>query len=75
MTMTLLVLETMASVQRNKTAAVVPQPLKDSDEHINTALDCKTRICFKLIPVLNNELKVKCCQIQVKRAMTDASQH
>lgn len=56
--MTLLRLETMTFVQRNNTAAVVPQPLKDSDEHITTTLDCKTHICFKLIPVLNNEVKV-----------------
>jgi len=56
--MTFLVLETMASVQRNETAAVVPQPLKDTDEHTDTALDCKTYICFKLIVVLNNGVQV-----------------
>lgn len=56
--MTLLFLEMMASVQRNKAAAVVLQPFKDSDEHSNSNLDYKTHICFKLLPVLNTEVRV-----------------
>lgn len=58
MTMTLLFLEMMASVQRNKAAAVVLQPFKDSSEHTDSNLDCKTHICFKLIPVLNMEVRI-----------------
>lgn len=58
MTMTLLFLEMMASVQRNKAAAVVFQSFKDSDEHTNSSFDCKTHICFKLLPVLDIEVRI-----------------
>lgn len=58
MAMTLLFLEMMASIQKNKAAAVVWQPFKDSDEHTNSNLDYKTHICFKLLPVLNIEVRI-----------------
>lgn len=47
--------ETMDFMQWKKTVDVVPQPLKDNNEHFNSILDRKTHACFKLTPVWNNE--------------------